>query len=723
MSRPIVVMSYSPKDVDEKEALLSHLHVLQEAGLLKVWSQDQISPGAIWEEETKQAISQAKIAILLISANYLSSSTILNKIVLWIREQADQKRLTIYPIIGKSCAWKELNWLAELNIRPKHGRPVWSANSNVHQELSLIAEEIAALVKGKVTHITPDRWRLVGRDTLLSDAKEVQQTIQEVDIALAEKEKTLKEGLQPGPILLKALLQNYQFYERQWPDTSSPVESEVDTDLKCFNQENIMYHIRFAPVSVRIVELSGPSGIGKTHVLRAVQAEEDRQRLAVNPERWGKWKYVQAEPHNNFELVMSDFIRQLGGRIEPGNDLVLRLARCIAGLRRAEGIDSVLFVVDSTDRMSDEVLFKLVGDQGPVGRQIREALDFARDIKLRLVVTARRPRFPQRLRTKYGLGGLLLPLPMDALDYESVRNMLVEYAIDYFDEDRISERPNLIDLKAKRIFGVSGGHPSAVNIILRKLRNLQFVLPLNEYDSNFRPIVLRIVQRDIIGDLSLKEYLLLNVLSIFRGFHIGLVRKLLKVGLLPADLMGDENPTDEVMWRWLGGFCEAPALIRHNTYDPTFPFTVHPVLRHVLPMDLENNSPQHLRELHLQAYKIYDQRLRERDPGGLRLRVAFMNRPIYTMEALYHFVEFRLAGDQQEAPLQEADREILDLAEEYRQLFIEARSSEQDSLAIDPFALRHQWEKDTELQDQIRQLMTGDEIYGSLQQLFERELD
>ena len=45
MAKPLVFISYSPADEALKDQLLSHLDVLGRAGLVEVWSADQIGAG------------------------------------------------------------------------------------------------------------------------------------------------------------------------------------------------------------------------------------------------------------------------------------------------------------------------------------------------------------------------------------------------------------------------------------------------------------------------------------------------------------------------------------------------------------------------------------------------------------------------------------------------------------------------------------------------------
>ena len=79
MTQMVIFVSYSHKDEREKDKLLSHLGVLQHQGLIDLWSDDRIGAGTHWKQEISEAIAQAKVAILLISANFLTSDFILGE--------------------------------------------------------------------------------------------------------------------------------------------------------------------------------------------------------------------------------------------------------------------------------------------------------------------------------------------------------------------------------------------------------------------------------------------------------------------------------------------------------------------------------------------------------------------------------------------------------------------------------------------------------------------
>lgn len=149
-TRPAVFVSYSHRDTREKDALLSHLGVLAGDNLinLDVWTDDRIPPGVDWERSINQAITEAQIAILLISADFLSSEFIIREEVPKLLRRRDGEGLIVIPVIAKPCAWRKVRWLRRMQVRPRNGRPVWSNGGNrVNAELAVIAEEVADIVE------------------------------------------------------------------------------------------------------------------------------------------------------------------------------------------------------------------------------------------------------------------------------------------------------------------------------------------------------------------------------------------------------------------------------------------------------------------------------------------------------------------------------------------------------------------------------------------------
>jgi len=148
-SRPeqnTIFLSYSHEDENLKDQLMKHLNALENEWQIYTWSDRKITPGKKWYQEIRKAISHAKIAVLLVSADYLSSQFIIHEEVPALLEKLNNQTLTIIPIIIKPCLWKHISWLKELNVMPKDGKPLLTLN-NQDEILVSIVDKIVKISK------------------------------------------------------------------------------------------------------------------------------------------------------------------------------------------------------------------------------------------------------------------------------------------------------------------------------------------------------------------------------------------------------------------------------------------------------------------------------------------------------------------------------------------------------------------------------------------------
>ena len=70
--RDKVFISYSHRDSEYLDRILVHLRPLERAGVVDQWSDTKLRAGDRWKEQIRLALSATRVAILLISADFLA---------------------------------------------------------------------------------------------------------------------------------------------------------------------------------------------------------------------------------------------------------------------------------------------------------------------------------------------------------------------------------------------------------------------------------------------------------------------------------------------------------------------------------------------------------------------------------------------------------------------------------------------------------------------------
>ena len=89
-----------------------------------VWSDTEIEAGEDWKKKIFDSLNEARVALLLITANFLSSEFIMEEEIPVILKRRESEELMVYPILAKPCAYKPHKWLAEITMRPKNLSPM-----------------------------------------------------------------------------------------------------------------------------------------------------------------------------------------------------------------------------------------------------------------------------------------------------------------------------------------------------------------------------------------------------------------------------------------------------------------------------------------------------------------------------------------------------------------------------------------------------------------------
>lgn len=141
----MIFVSYSHKDEIWKDRVVSHLQLLTTATGVSVWQDRQIRAGQEWLREIQTALSAARVAVLLISVEFLNSPFITSSEVPKLLARREKEGLKVIPILVRPCAWQKISWLAPLQMWPRDARPLSDMDQNAFEDsLARLVEQIAA---------------------------------------------------------------------------------------------------------------------------------------------------------------------------------------------------------------------------------------------------------------------------------------------------------------------------------------------------------------------------------------------------------------------------------------------------------------------------------------------------------------------------------------------------------------------------------------------------
>lgn len=102
-TKPKAFISYSHANKEYLNRLMVHLKPLEKKGLIDVWKDTDIQTGDKWREEIDKALSDANIAILMLSADFMASDFIIEDELPPLLAKAEVNGTKIVPIILTPC--------------------------------------------------------------------------------------------------------------------------------------------------------------------------------------------------------------------------------------------------------------------------------------------------------------------------------------------------------------------------------------------------------------------------------------------------------------------------------------------------------------------------------------------------------------------------------------------------------------------------------------------
>lgn len=146
--RTKVFISYSHQDAYWLERLRVHLKPLERDYALDIWDDGKIQAGSKWLEEIERAIQSAKVALLIVSADFLASEFIVNNELPPLLDAAKKEGAVILPLIVSPSRFKSTKNLSQFQAVNDPSRPLINMTKGEQEDILVkVSEDIETVVK------------------------------------------------------------------------------------------------------------------------------------------------------------------------------------------------------------------------------------------------------------------------------------------------------------------------------------------------------------------------------------------------------------------------------------------------------------------------------------------------------------------------------------------------------------------------------------------------
>lgn len=139
-----VFISYSHQDTEWLKRVRGHLDMINyEVADSSIWDDTKIRPGKRWENEIKTALSETKVAVFLITSNFLSSEYINENEIPYFLEAEKEGQTVILQLIAEPSAFKLRTQLAAIQTVNNPDLPLSKMEKAEQEEFLVKLTEMA----------------------------------------------------------------------------------------------------------------------------------------------------------------------------------------------------------------------------------------------------------------------------------------------------------------------------------------------------------------------------------------------------------------------------------------------------------------------------------------------------------------------------------------------------------------------------------------------------
>jgi hypothetical protein len=295
-----VFVSYSHKDEEYSYELATHLSLLKRQRIISTWDVQRLLPGEEWEDKISKKLDEARIILLLISADFIASDYCYGKEMIRAIERHQEGSARVIPVIVRDCDWHSTPF-GKLQALPRDGKPVKRWN-NSDEAFANIAAGI----------------RLVCKELTVPPA-----------IELEVQERFIQHLTEAEPLTIYSLVNVFKY----------PGVPDVT-----FVEPDRFYRLKLAIKQPGLgIVIEGPSGIGKTTALRkaierlqsdeqldeleilSARKREDIQRIKCI-EQWHKGTIAIDDFHRLEDSIrnhVADYLKDIADRENPGKLVIV----------------------------------------------------------------------------------------------------------------------------------------------------------------------------------------------------------------------------------------------------------------------------------------------------------------------------------------------------------------------------------------------------------------
>ncbi len=369
VARTKVFISYSHRDIEFLQRLQVHLAFEVRSGRVDLWDDTRIAPGAQWQAEIDRALQAARVAVLLVSADFLASESIMLNELQPLLSVAESEEITLLPVLLKSCLYKNTP-LAQLQFVNSSLMPVISMSEAQQEEFwTRVAESITQALGPSVLPTS-----------LSADASgRPQQAVQEMideryhKALLADSSITKLQVLtMSSPLPISSIYVRLQVHEEtQQKALASSKQEETHDPLTLVQQRERLLESRFRMAMDPADALRkysqciivGDPGAGKTTLLKYLTNQSTNKELNALPD-----VPVYVRLHAFASSGESDLLAFVAHTWE--KDYGMSRADAQSYIAKQVAADNVLFLLDALDETAigdtvekAEASYKRVSDE------------------------------------------------------------------------------------------------------------------------------------------------------------------------------------------------------------------------------------------------------------------------------------------------------------------------------------------------------------------------